>query len=111
MAAQLIGTPVQYILQSVGLPTLLTDDAELLLPELPCWHFVQKVARQEAMSTFGLFAAKTMPDTFAGALREVIKSYLGNTDPKIELLARAMGINVRTLQRRLDSASKHQPTD
>jgi len=46
-------------------------------------------------------ASPSMPDNFAGALREAIKAYLGNTDPKIELLARAMGINVRTLQRRL----------
>jgi len=241
-AAELIGTPIKPVLQAVGLPALLTGDAELLLPELPCWHFVQKVARQEAMSTFGLFAATTlphqdiaslspliggcinlhellkrfcyiaptqsnineyvlreekdlvwleqqgfrllaedvqvqlfevmgmaqlvqlaagqqwyppeihltvehcadienseelgfsrilfsqrypaiaiprrllplplptldtraappsMPDTFADALREAIKPYLGNTDPKIELLAQVMGTNVRTLQRRL----------
>jgi hypothetical protein len=36
--ARRIGAPTQAILQSVGLPTLLAGDAELLPPELPCWH-------------------------------------------------------------------------
>jgi len=59
-AARHIGAPIESILQSVGLPTLLTGDAELLLPELPCWHFVQRVTRQEAIPNFGLLAAQTI---------------------------------------------------
>ena len=42
-----------------------------------------------------------MPGTFTGALREVINPYLGNTDPKIEVIAKVIDMNVRTLQRRL----------
>jgi len=60
-AAQHIGTPIEPILRSVGLPTQLTGGAELLLPELPCWHFVQRVAKQEDIPAFGLFAAKMIP--------------------------------------------------
>lgn len=249
-AAQYIGTPIEPILQSVGLPMQVTGDTGQLLPERPCWDFVQRVTRQEDIPNFGLFAAHTiaakdiaslspliggcinlyellqrfcriaptqssindyvlrheddlvwleqrgfrlladdvqvqlfevmgmiqlvqlaaglqwrpptiqlttehcagiedseelgcsrilfaqnypaiaiprqllplpvptlsmptpsarempewitpMPDTFTSALREVINPYLGNTDPKIDLIAKVMGMNVRTLQRRL----------
>ena len=58
-AARHIGAPTDAILQSVGLPTQLTGDAELLLPELPCWHFVQRVTRREDIPNFGLLAAQT----------------------------------------------------
>jgi AraC-like DNA-binding protein len=59
-AARHIGAPVEAILQSVGLPTLLTGDAEMLLPELPCWHFVQRVTGREHIPNFGLLAAQTI---------------------------------------------------
>lgn len=58
-AARQIGVPVEKTLQSVGLPTLPADAPELLLPELPCWHFIQSVARTEGIPDFGLIAGNT----------------------------------------------------
>lgn len=59
-AAQQIGVPVEKMLRSVGLPAQMGDDAELLLPELHCWHFAQSVARTEAIPDFGLLAGNAV---------------------------------------------------
>jgi AraC-like DNA-binding protein len=58
-AARQIGVPVEKTLQAVRLPTLPADSPELLLPELPCWQFIQSVARKEGIADFGLLAANS----------------------------------------------------
>jgi AraC-like DNA-binding protein len=60
-AARQIGAPVEKMLQAAGLPTLLADDPELLLPELRCWRFIEDVNRKEGVADFGLMAASTQP--------------------------------------------------
>ena len=61
LAAQDIGSPVQGLLQSVGLPLQLPEEKELLLLEVNCWKFVHKVAKKEGCSIFGLVSGETKP--------------------------------------------------
>lgn len=58
VAAKDIGVSVEKILRSVKLPGQLTGEPDLLLPELPCWQFVQSIARQEKLDNFGLLTAR-----------------------------------------------------
>ena len=57
LAAQKIGTPVDKVLRSVGLPIHLLDDPYGLVPEIPAWKFVEVVSRMEGEPLFGLKAA------------------------------------------------------
>lgn len=57
--ARQIGVPVEKTLKSVKLPTLPPDSPQLLLPELPCWQFIQSVSRKEGIPDFGLMAANS----------------------------------------------------
>ena len=57
--ARQIGVPVEKTLQSVRLPSLPADSPERLLPELPCWQFIQSVAWKEGIPDFGLLAANS----------------------------------------------------
>jgi len=60
VAAQQIGVPVEKMLRSAGLPVQAGYDAELLLPELPCWRFAESVARTEGIPDFGLVAGNAI---------------------------------------------------
>ena len=46
LAAEHIGSPVESILQSMGLPSQLPEEKELLLLETNCWKFVHSVAKK-----------------------------------------------------------------
>ena len=61
LAAQNIGSPVQGLLQSVGLPSQLPEEKELLLLEVNCWKFAHKVAQKEGCSIFGLVSGEAKP--------------------------------------------------
>lgn len=71
-AARRIGAPVERILQSAGLPTLLADAPELLLPESPCWRFVEDVSRREGVADFGLMTVRSQPFQDISTLRPLI---------------------------------------
>lgn len=71
-AAQHIGAPVEKMLRSAGLPTELTYDDNLLLPEIPCWLFVQSTSRAEGVSNFGLLAGNIVAHQDISALAPLI---------------------------------------
>jgi len=56
LAARAIGTPVEKLLESAGLPGVMLDDFELLVPEIPAWKLAQAIARIEDAPLFGLQA-------------------------------------------------------
>ena len=56
-AARQIGCPVEKLLNDVKLPSQLTGNPDALLPEIPCWQFVQAVSRTENLDNFGLITA------------------------------------------------------
>jgi hypothetical protein len=56
----MIGTPVENMLRSMCLPAEPDVEAGLLLPELPCWCFVQSLARTEGIANPGLIAGNTI---------------------------------------------------
>ena len=57
LAAQTVGSPVEKVLRSVGLPMYMLDDPYMLIPEVPAWHFVNAIYRMEGDPLFGLKAA------------------------------------------------------
>jgi len=59
-AAKSIGAPVEKLLRSSGLPTLIAEDATLILPEVACWRFVESVAQTQGARTFGLLAGNSI---------------------------------------------------
>lgn len=71
-AARQVGVPVEKMLRSAGLPAEPVDDAEQLLPELPCWRFIQLVTRKEGIPDFGLLAGNTITHQDLSALAPLI---------------------------------------
>ena len=60
LAAREIGTPVERVLSSAGLPLAMLDDLGMLVPEIPAWKFAQAIARMEDAPLFGLQAALSL---------------------------------------------------
>ena len=56
LSAKTIGSPVDKLLQSVGLPTHLLDDPNMLVAELPAWQLTSAITRMEDVPNFGLLA-------------------------------------------------------
>ena len=71
-AARHIGTPIEKMLRQAGLPTAMPADADVLWPELPCWQFVQAVARAEGVPDFGLMAGSSVGHQDISALIPLI---------------------------------------
>ena len=76
LAAKELGSPVESVLQSVGLPTQLPEEKELLLLEINCWKFVHSVAKKEYCSIYGLVAGKTKPWTEIVTIQPLFKDCL-----------------------------------
>jgi AraC-like DNA-binding protein len=57
LAAKTIGSPVDKLLQTVGLPTQLLDDPHMLVAELPAWQLMSAITRMEDLPDFGIKAA------------------------------------------------------
>ena len=51
-----IGVPMERWLRTAGLPVELDYEGGAYLPEIPCWRFLQEVARTEGLDTYGLLA-------------------------------------------------------
>lgn len=60
VSARRIGVPIERHLRLARLPSAIIDEPNRLLPEIPCWQFLDSVARAEAMSTYGLIGGSTV---------------------------------------------------
>lgn len=58
--SQQIGIPTEKHLRSTGLPPELENDPELILPEIPCWHFVEQVSKVEGIEHLGVLAGNAV---------------------------------------------------
>lgn len=72
LVAREIGAPVEKHLRSVQLPVLARDEPDMLLPEVPCWRFLDRVARSEGMETYGLNSASAIEHPELSSLRPLI---------------------------------------
>lgn len=84
LLAKEIGTPVDSVLRSVHLPTQSLEDKNLLLAEIPCWNFLEAVAKKEAYFQFGLLAGDKIPWTELSTMQPLFKG----CDSLYELLKR-----------------------
>ncbi|NOQ15681.1 MAG: helix-turn-helix domain-containing protein [Methyloprofundus sp.] len=73
LLAKDIGSPVETILQSLYLPAQLPNEKELLLPEAPCWKFVQTIAKSEGYALYGLEATERSPWTELTTMQPLFK--------------------------------------
>jgi len=73
LLAKDMGAPVDSILRSVHLPTQSPEDKNLLLAEIPCWNFLEEVAKKEACFTYGLSAGDKMPWTELSTMQPLLK--------------------------------------
>lgn len=60
VAAREIGIPVAKHLRKNRLPNAALDNPDMLLPEVPCWRFLDSVARTEGIDTYGLVSGKAI---------------------------------------------------
>lgn len=88
LVAKELGSPTGSILQSVGLPSQLPEEKELLLLEVNCWKFVHSMATREACSTYGLMAGEAKSWTEIITLQPLFKDCLN----LFELLKRTVVI-------------------
>ncbi|NOQ64936.1 MAG: helix-turn-helix domain-containing protein [Methyloprofundus sp.] len=71
--AKVIGSPVESILQSLHLPAQLPNDLNLLLPEIPCWKFVQAISQREGHRYYGLETTNNNPWTQLISMQPLFK--------------------------------------
>lgn len=57
LAARKIGTPVDKVLRSLGLPVHMLEEPHMLVPEIPAWHFTRKICQIEGETLFGMKAS------------------------------------------------------
>ena len=60
VAAREAGVPIEKYLRWARLPSLSLDGPDMLLPEVPCWRFLERVATAEGIDTYGLTSASTI---------------------------------------------------
>ena len=76
LAAKELGSPVESVMQSMGLPAQLPEEKELLLLETNCWKFVHSIAKKEYCSIYGLMAGETKPWTEIITIQPMFKDCL-----------------------------------
>ena len=75
LSAKTIGSPVDKLLQSVGLPTHLLDDPHMLVAELPAWKFTSIISRMDDAPIFGLLAAMELAHQDIASVKFLLQGY------------------------------------
>jgi AraC-like DNA-binding protein len=75
LSAKTIGSPVDKLLQSVGLPTHLLDDPNMLVAELPAWQLTSAITRMEDVPNFGLLAAMELAHQDIASVKFLLQGY------------------------------------
>ena len=72
IAARKVGVPIERHLRLARLPSAVIGEPDRLLPEIPCWRFLDSVARSEDLGTYSFISCHTIPVPELASLRPLI---------------------------------------